>query len=534
MLYRSPIPDVDIPVMPLTDFVFRDVAQRADKPAMIDAPTGRTYTYAQLFGAAQRLAAGLAARGFKKGDVFGVYLPNLPEYAIVFHGVALAGGVLTTVNPLYTAHELAMQMRDSGAKYLLTIPLFLDNAKKAAAESGLEEVFVLGEAEGATPFMALLQNTAPVPQVAIDPKNDLVVLPYSSGTTGLPKGVMLSHYNLVANLMQIEGMTVGEVQFNGSDTMLGLLPFYHIYGMVCIMNTGLALGATVVTMPRFDMEPFLQTIQNYKITWANLVPPLVLALAKHPLVDKYDLSSLKSISSGAAPLGKEVEQAVEARLGCLATQGYGLTETSPVTHFEPRLPNRDKPGSIGILIPNTAAQIVDLASGEALGPGAQGELWIRGPQVMQGYHHNPEATARTVDADGWLHTGDVAVADADGYFWILDRIKELIKYKGLQVAPAELEAVLVSHPAVADAAVIGRPDPEAGEIPKAFVVRKAPVEADELMAFVAERVAPHKKIRFVEFVDVLPRTASGKILRRDLLEQERARMGAEGSGAAAD
>ncbi|MFN8498309.1 MAG: 4-coumarate--CoA ligase family protein [Anaerolineae bacterium] len=534
MIYRSPFPDVDIPVMPLTAFVFRDVAQRADKPAMIDAPTGRTYTYAGLLGAAQRLAAGLALRGFKKGDVFGVYLPNLPEYAIVFHGVALAGGILTTVNPLYTAHELAMQMRDSGAKYLLTIPLFLDNAKKAAAESGVEEIFVLGEGEGATPFMALLQNNAPVPQVAIDPTTDLVVLPYSSGTTGLPKGVMLTHYNLVANLAQLEALKSPSVELEPHDVMLGLLPFYHIYGMVCIMNYGLNLGATVVTMPRFDLEPFLQTIQTYKVTWANLVPPLVLALGKHPLVDKYDLSSLKTILSGAAPLGKDAQEAAQARLHCTATQGYGLTETSPVTHLDIRLPGPDKPGSIGTLIPNTEAQIVDLAQGEALGPGAQGELWIRGPQVMKGYHNNPEATARTVDRDGWLHTGDVAVADADGYFWILDRIKELIKYKGMQVAPAELEAVLVSHPSVADAAVIGRPDPEAGEIPKAFVVRKAPVEADELMTFVAERVAPYKKVRFVEFVDALPRTTSGKILRRDLLEQERARMGAAGSSATAD
>ncbi len=532
MIYRSPLPDVNIPVMPLTDFVFRDIAQHADKPAMIDGPTGRTYTYAQLLGAAQRLAAGLAARGFKKGDVFGVYLPNLPEYAIVFHGVALAGGILTTVNPLYTTHELAMQMRDSGAKYLLTIPLFLDNAKKAAAESSVEEIFVLGESEGATPFMALLQNNAPVPQVEIDPKNDLVVLPYSSGTTGLPKGVMLTHYNLVANLSQIDGMKGGRIEITERDTMLGLLPFYHIYGMVCIMNAGLSIGATIITMPRFDLEPFLQTIQNYKITFANLVPPLVLALAKHPLVDKYDLSSLQSISSGAAPLGKEAEETVHARLGCIATQGYGLTETSPVTHWDTRVPGHDKPGSIGPLLPNTEARIVNLATGDDLGPGEQGEVWIRGPQVMKGYHNNPEATARTIDRDGWLHTGDVAVADADGYFWILDRIKELIKYKGMQVAPAELEAVLVSHPAVADAAVIGRPDTEAGEIPKAFVVRKSDVSAEELMAFVAERVAPYKKVRFVEFVDVLPRTTSGKILRRDLLEQERARMGVQQPGAA--
>jgi acyl-CoA synthetase (AMP-forming)/AMP-acid ligase II len=335
---------------------------------------------------------------------------------------------------------------------------------------------------------------------------------------------MLTHYNLVANIAQCEEGNVGRLRIQESDVLIGILPFFHIYGMVVIMNYALSTGATVVTMPRFDMEQFLQTIQNYRITYAHLVPPLILALAKHPLVDKYDLSSLRVIFSGAAPLGADVQKACAARLGCAISQGYGLTETSPVTHLLPERPV-EKPGSIGPAIPNTEVKIVDVATGKELGANEHGELLIRGPQVMQGYLHNPQATANTIDREGWLHTGDIGYADDEGDFYIVDRLKELIKYKGLQVAPAELEAVLLTHPAVADAAVIGVPDEEAGEAPKAFVVLKGEANADEIMAYVAGRVAPYKKIRQLEFVAQIPKSASGKILRRVLVEQERAKAG---------
>ncbi|MBW7885320.1 MAG: AMP-binding protein, partial [Caldilineaceae bacterium] len=280
--------------------------------------------------------------------------------------------------------------------------------------------------------------------------------------------------------------------------------------------------ATVVTIPRFEMESFLQLTQNRKISYAYLVPPLVLGLAKHPLVDKYDLSSLRVIVSGAAPLSGELEAAVRTRLGCQVVQGYGMTEASPVTHFRSLEPEgRPKPGSIGVVVPNTECKIVDVATRAELEPHQEGELWVRGPQVMKGYLNNPQATANTVDTDGWLHTGDVGYADEDGYFWIVDRVKELIKYKGFQVAPAELEALLLTHPAVADAAVIGVADEEAGEVPKAYVVRKGEATADEIMEFVAGQVAPFKKVRYVEFIDQIPKSASGKILRRMLKEQER-------------
>jgi acyl-CoA synthetase (AMP-forming)/AMP-acid ligase II len=357
--------------------------------------------------------------------------------------------------------------------------------------------------------------------VSIDPREDLVVLPYSSGTTGLSKGVMLTHHNLVANICQFTAL--GNV--TNDDRCIAVLPFFHIYGMVVIMAAGLRLGATIVTLPRFDLEQFLQVIEDQRITLAWLVPPIVLALAKHPAVDKYDLSSVRLIFSGAAPLGPELEQACRQRLGdCAVVQGYGLTETSPVTHSNVALdPTGARAGSVGRPIPNTECKIVDPTTGETLGPNQQGEVCVRGPQVMKGYLNNEQATSQMLTTDCWLHTGDIGFADTDGFLYIVDRLKELIKFKGLQVPPAELEAVLLSHPAVADAAVIPSPDEEAGEVPKAFVVLKsqATASADELMAFVADRVAPHKRIRRLEFIDQVPKSASGKILRRVLVSRER-------------
>ncbi len=519
MIFRSPLADIDIPNVSLPQLLFGDVSAHAAKPALIDGPTGRTLTYGQLAGAIRLVASSLAKRGMKKGDVFAIYSPNVPEYAVAFHAVATLGGINTTVNPLYTSHELAHQLKDAGAKYLLTIPQFLPNAQAAAAEAGgIEEIFVFGEAEGATPFASLLKSDGQLPPVNIDPQKDLVVLPYSSGTTGLPKGVMLTHHNLVSNILQCSGAEFDRgLEIRPDDVLLGLLPFFHIYGMVVVMSWALYQRATVVTMPRFDMEQFLTLAQNHKLSYAHLVPPIVLGLAKHPLVDKFDLSNLRAIVSGAAPLSAELEMAVKSRLGVEVTQGYGMTEASPVTHFCFRLPpGKTKGGSVGQCIPNTISKIVDPVTRDELGVGQEGEVWVKGPQVMQGYLNNPQATANTVDRDGWLHTGDIGVVDEDGYFWIVDRLKELIKYKGYQVAPAELEALLITHPAVADAAVIGLPDDEAGELPKAFVVRKGDVTEDELLAFVAENVAPYKRIRFVEFIDAVPKSASGKILRRVL------------------
>jgi acyl-CoA synthetase (AMP-forming)/AMP-acid ligase II len=531
MVIRSHHPDVVIPDAALTPFVLERAGELAEKPALIDGPSGRTITYAGLAGGVRKVAAGLAARGLAKGDVFGMFMPNLPEFPLAFHGIATAGGVVTTINSLYTADEVAFQLKDSGARFLLTVPPFLDRALDAAGRTGVEEVFVLGEAKSqietqfetsvsVTPFASLLSNEGDAPEIHIDPREDLVVLPYSSGTTGFAKGVMLTHRNLVANLCQI--LAVHGTQ--ESDRIIGVLPFFHIYGMIVVLNMALRQGATVVTMPRFDLEQFLQIMQDSSITRAYLVPPIVLALAKHPLVDGFDLSNLGLIMSGAAPLDATLAEACATRLGCRVIQGYGLTETSPVTHLTPDDdPTKNKPGSIGPPIPNTDVRVVDYATGGDCATGVDGEVWVRGPQVMRGYLNNPSATALTIDDEGWLHTGDIGHADEDGYFQIVDRLKELIKYKGYQVPPAELEAVLLTHEAIADAAVIPVPDEEAGEVPKAFVVLKAGAEVttEEVMDFVATHVAPHKKVREVEFVAEIPKSASGKILRRVLVERER-------------
>ena len=372
---------------------------------------------------------------------------------------------------------------------------------------------------GATPFSTLLEGDGDFPEVTINPREDLVALPYSSGTTGLPKGVMLTHYNLVANMCQMEGLQY----FTQNDTLICVLPLFHIYGLVVVLNMGLYQGATIVTVPRFDLEPFLQVIQDYGVTLTHLVPPIVLLLSKNPVVDNYDLSKLKTIFSGAAPLDEHLTRACMQRIGCDVRQGYGMTETSPVTHSSPADPAQVKFGSVGVPAPNTECKIVDLQTGRSVGPNHEGEVCVRGPQIMKGYLNRPEATAATIDGEGWLHTGDIGYADEAGHFYIVDRAKELIKYKGFQVPPAELEALLLTHDCVADAAVIPCQDDEAGEVPKAFVVLKADATAAELMNFVACRVAPHKKIRKLEFIDKIPKSPSGKILRRLLVQKERER-----------
>jgi len=518
-IFSSPLAAVELPELPITEYVFRRRELLADMAAMIDGTTGRSYTYSEMYESVRRTAGGLAARGYGTGDVLAIMAPNVPEYTMAFHGAAYAGGTVTTLNPTYTAEEIAFQLADSGAKYIVTVPMFLETATEAAAGSSVEEIFVFGDSDSATPFSALLAAPALDDQVPIDPKTDVVVLPYSSGTTGFPKGVMLSHFNLTSNLAQCEDIFA----IGSGEVALAVLPFFHIYGMQVLMNGMLFAGATTVTVPRFDLIQFLETMQNYRVTRGYLVPPIVLALAKHPLVADYDLSSLKQVFSGAAPLGADVALEAAERINVEVVQGYGMTELSPVTHAT--TPGGFKPGSIGVTIPNTETRIVDPETGSDLGRNEDGELWIRGPQVMLGYLNNREATAEMIDDAGWLRTGDIGHVDSDDHFYIVDRLKELIKYKGFQVPPAELEALLLGNPAVADAAVIGIPDEEAGEVPKAFVVLKpgAVLTEEEVHDFVDIHVAHYKRLRAIEFVAEIPKSASGKILRRVLRDQERAR-----------
>ncbi len=511
----APVPPApEIPDVDLATFTLARAAELGDKPALIDGPTDRTITFAELARDVELLAGALAARGIGKGDVVAIYMPNLPEYAVVFQGVVRANATNTTANPLYTHQELGHQLVDSGARMIFTVAQFLETARAAAEHAGIADIVVVGEAEGDDPTLAdLLAEGAPPPEIDVDPATDLAVLPYSSGTTGLPKGVMLTHRNLIANVLQINET----FDLDEGDVLIGVLPFFHIYGQSVIMNLGLRSGATVVTMPRFDLDQFLGLIGEHRVTLAYVVPPIALALAKHPAVEDADFSSLRLIMSGAAPLGAELSNAVSTRLGVPTIQGYGMTETSPVTHVSPIEPERIKGGSIGLPVPGTESRLVDPDSGE---DGTRGELWIRGPQVMAGYLNNEEATALTIDSDGWLHTGDVAEIDEDGYYSIVDRLKELIKYNGFQVPPAELEAILITHPAIADCAVIGVPDEAAGELPKAFLVVSGDVTDEEIMEFVAEKVSPQKRVRLIERIEQIPKSAAGKILRRQLANKD--------------
>jgi acyl-CoA synthetase (AMP-forming)/AMP-acid ligase II len=511
IIHSSPLPKVDIPEVTITAHVLRRASALADHVAIRDISGASSYTFAELSDAIHSLAGGLAERGISPGKVVGLMAPNLPEYAVVFHGVAVAGAAVSTINPTYGPQEVRHQLNDAGVSILFTVPMFVETALAAIEGTETTQVVVIGEPVSGTTGMAELFAN-PIEQVPVDVATHTVVLPYSSGTTGLPKGVMLSHRNLVANIEQF----LHAVHYQENEVALAALPFFHIYGMQVLMNGLLSNGVTTVTMPRFDMAEALQAVQDFKVTRFFAVPPIVLGLANAPVVDEYDTSSIRQIFSGAAPLGAELAAQASARLGCEVVQGFGMTELSPVSHAT--VEGDYRPGTSGVTISNTESRIVDPDTGEDQPIGGRGELWVRGPQVMTGYLNNPTATAETVDADGWLHTGDIAIIDEYGHMTIVDRMKELIKYKGFQVAPAELEALLITHPKIADVAVIGIPNDEAGEIPKAFVTEApgASISLEEIQALVGDNLVSYKQIRELEVIDLIPKSTSGKILRKDL------------------
>lgn len=510
-IYASPHPPLPLKGHSITERLFQGLEDRPDAVVLIDGPSGRGMTAGAVVDGIRRLAGGLQARGIGPGSVVAIMAPNCPEYAVAFHGPLYAGATVTTINPTYTAPEVAHQLKDSGAVLLVTIPAFLETARAGAAGTGVREIAVIGAGEG----MPSLEDWMGAPlaaQVPVDVLSDVAVLPYSSGTTGLPKGVMLTHRNLVANVDQCAA-TLG---VRAGDWTVGFLPFFHIYGQTVLLNMHLAVGAGVVTLPRFDLALFLRLCQEHQTRQIFCAPPVVVALAKHPMVDDFDLGAVERLFSGAAPLGGDVADAVGRRLGAVAVQGYGMTEMAPVSHAVPE--GAPRSGSVGLTVPNAECRIVDPATGL---DAEEGELWVRGPMVMKGYHNNPAATAATLTPDGWLRTGDLGGFDADGYLYIRDRVKELIKVSGFQVAPAEVEAELLSHPRVADAAVVGRPDEAAGEVPVAFVVRQAGAEVDEasVLAHLAGRLATYKQPRAVHFIDAIPKSPSGKILRRLLRDK---------------
>jgi acyl-CoA synthetase (AMP-forming)/AMP-acid ligase II len=493
---RSPYPDVDIPQVSLTEYVLGGAAARGDKPALIDGASGAVTTYAEFADQVGRAASGLAADGISPDDAVGLLGPNSPAWAVAFHAIVSLGALVTPVNPLLTPHEVAMQLQTAGARAVIVA----EPLRGALVEADVERVYTLE---------SLPAGTGDAPAPSVDTAGDTAVLPFSSGTTGLSKGVMLTHRNLVANMEQIRAVH----RICADDVLVGALPFFHIYGQTVVVNLGLSQGATIVTMPRFELGAFLNILETHRVTRAHIAPPVVLGLAKAPGVEGRDLA-LRVVISGAAPLDADTAERASERLGAPVRQGYGMTEASPVTHFaaDEQLEDQD-PGAIGRLVSNTEGRLVDPETEEDTD--GDGEIWIRGPQVMRGYLGDEQATHDTLTEDGWLKTGDVARVESGEVWRIVDRVKELIKYKGYQVPPAELEALLVNHPDVADAAVVPMPDETGGEAPKACVVPAGDdLDPDALMAWVAERVAPYKRVRAVEIVDEIPKSPSGKILRR--------------------
>lgn len=521
-IVRSPYEDLSLPQCSFSEYAFGELEKFSDLALMVDNPSGRSFTARQLKQYSIKVASALVKLGFKKGDTILIFSNNCPEYAIMFLACSAIGVIISTANPVYTDAELARQITHSGSSAIVTMPHLAETAVKAVNSSKeiaeqIKLLICIGKSHGMLPFDLLMDDDSKAfpENVDINPKEDVLVLPYSSGTTGLPKGVMLSHHNIIANVEQLVRGPMSHLTA-GKDCLLGVLPFYHIYGMVVVQFGSLCLGTKLVTLPRFEPEPFLSAIQQHKISYMHLVPPLALFMAKSPLVSNFDVSSVKNLVFGAAPLGAGLTQELMDRLGVNVVQGFGLTEASPVTHLDFCPP---KIGTVGPTLPNTLAKVIDLETGKTVGPGETGEVILRGPQVMLGYLKNQSATDDMVK-DGWLHTGDIGHFDEDGYFLITDRLKELIKYKGFQVAPAELEALICTHPAVADVAVIGiQGGEDVGEIPKAYVVPKDNVQLSEedISKFVEENVAPYKKLRGgVQMIESIPKTASGKILRREL------------------
>lgn len=435
-MFSSPRPDVYVPDVALFDFVFEHASAHRERPALIDGPSARVVTYAELLARIAAVADDLERRGVKAGDVVALYGANVPEYVIAFFAITRVRAVVTTVNPLYGSIELLHQLRDSGARWFFAAPELLDGAAVAAKEVGIPAPISFADRviSLASPWQPSDRDVLRRVPVAAD---ELLALPYSSGTTGLPKGVMLTHRNIVANLCQfhsLEGMQSDEV-------LIGTLPFYHIYGLTLVMCAALRVGCCVVTLPKFTVRAFLSAMSRYRVTTAHLVPPLIRTLALHPLTTAYDLSALRSVISGGAPCPRSITQAFETRFGFPVRQAYGMTETSPLTHLTPRFVAR--PDSCGPAVANTDYRIVDAVARADLAPGQLGEVWIRGPQVMAGYLHNTQATERMIDSDGWLHTGDIGYADTDGFLYVVDRVKDYVKFRSLQYEEHDLLSSMV-------------------------------------------------------------------------------------------
>ncbi|KAB8108719.1 hypothetical protein EE612_044616 [Oryza sativa] len=520
-VFRSRLPDIAIPDhLPLHDYVFERLADRRDRACLIDGATGETLSFGDVDALSRRVAAGLSSIGVCHGSTVMLLLPNSVEFAVAFLASSRLGAVTTTANPLHTPPEIAKQVAASGATVVVTEPAFV---AKVSGLAGVTVVATGGGAERCASFAGLAAaDGSALPEVAIDVANDAVALPYSSGTTGLPKGVMLSHRGLVTSVAQLVDGENPNLHLREDDVVLCVLPMFHVYSLHSILLCGMRAGAAIVVMKRFDTVKMLQLVERHGVTIAPLVPPIVVEMAKSDALDRHDLSSIRMVISGAAPMGKELQDIVHAKLpNAVLGQGYGMTEAGPVLSMcmaFAKEPTPVKSGACGTVVRNAELKIVDPDTGLSLPRNQPGEICIRGKQIMKGYLNNPEATEKTIDKDGWLHTGDIGFVDDDDEIFIVDRLKELIKYKGFQVAPAELEAMLIAHAAVADAAVVPMKDDSCGEIPVAFVVARdgSGITEDEIKQYVAKQVVFYKRLHKIFFVDAIPKAPSGKILRKDL------------------
>ncbi|XP_010536451.1 PREDICTED: 4-coumarate--CoA ligase-like 5 [Tarenaya hassleriana] len=522
---RTPIPLPPNPSLDVTTFISSQ-AHRG-KTALIDAATGRNLSFSELWRSVESVASCLSDMGIRKGDVVLLLSPNSILFPVVCLSVMSLGAVITTTNPLNTSGEISKQISDSNPVIAFTT---VDLLPKIAADLPIvimDEEERVGPMRGARIAGRLVEMMEKRPnerrvRERVD-QDDTASLLYSSGTTGASKGVVSSHRNLISMVQTVVQRFGSDSGGHGEQRFICTVPMFHIYGLAAFATGLLAYGSTIIVLSKFDMHEMMSAIGKYRATYLPLVPPILVAMINgaDQIKRKYDLSSLHSILCGGAPLSKEViEGFVEKYPTVKILQGYGLTESTAIGASTDTLDESRRYGTAGLLSPSMEAKIVDPGSGRVLGLNQTGELWLKGPSIMKGYFRNEEATSSTLDSEGWLRTGDLCYFDEDGFIFVVDRLKELIKYKGYQVPPAELEALLLTHPEIVDAAVIPFPDEEVGQFPMAYVVRKpgSNLSGNNLMEFVSKQVAPYKRIRKVAFVSSVPKNPSGKILRKDLIK----------------